>query len=383
MNESKIPKPKCLIVDDLKENIIALESLLRDEYVECIHAQSGVEALSLLLEHDFALALVDVQMPGMDGFELAEIMRSTEKTRGIPLIFVTAATTDAHRVFQGYERGAVDFLQKPLAPQIVLSKVRIFIELFNQKVLLQQKLRKIEETEAGLQKALKARDDFFSICSHELKTPLTTLKMQIQLVNHLRERKGDEVAFGTANMEKFLSHADRSVERIIHLVNDMLDISRMQTGRLTLNVERVELDRTIHDVVDRLKPFCELAGCEVRSEIHSNVTGLWDRFRIEQVIINLITNAAKYAPDAPIEVHAGKQDGMAVIKVKDYGPGISVEDQKRIFERFERATGTDAVSGLGLGLFISKEIIDLHHGKISVESELGKGSTFKVVLPLL
>lgn len=383
MNEIKLPKPKCLIVDDLKENIIALESLLKDEYVELIRANSGVEALNLLLEHDFALALVDVQMPGMDGFELAEIMRSTEKTRGIPLIFVTAATTDSNRVFQGYEKGAVDFLQKPLSPQIVLSKVRVFLELFNQKVLLQQKLKKIEETEAGLQKALKSRDDFFSICSHELKTPLTTLKMQIQLVNHLRERKGDEVAFGTANMEKFLSHADRSVERIIHLVNDMLDISRMQTGRLTLNLERVELDHTIYDVAERLKPFCEQAGCELRTEIQPDIVGLWDRFRIEQVITNLITNAAKYAPERPVEVYAGKIEGKAVIKVKDYGPGISPEDQKRIFERFERATGTDSVSGLGLGLFISREIMGLHHGTISVDSTPGKGSTFTVTLPLL
>lgn len=383
MIENKVPRPKCLIVDDLKENIIALESLLRDENVEIIKAQSGLEALNLLLEHDFALALVDVQMPGMDGFELAEIMRSTEKTKVIPLIFVTAATTDAQRVFQGYEKGAVDFLQKPLSPQIVLSKVRVFLELYNQKVLLQQKLKKIEETEAGLQQALRTRDDFFSICSHELKTPLTTLKMQIQLVNRLREKKGIQVAYSTENIEKFLMHADRSVDRIIHLVNDMLDLSRVQSGRLSLNLERVELDDIVYDVIERLRPFCEMAGCELRSEIHSDVVGLWDRFRIEQVITNLITNAAKYAPENPIEVHVGKSDGKAVIRIKDFGPGITKDDQKRIFERFERATGVDSVSGLGLGLFISKEIIGLHHGSISVESTVGKGSTFTVILPLL
>lgn len=384
MNENKnFPKPKCLIVDDLKENIIALESLLRDEQVEIIKAQSGVEALNLLLEHDFALALVDVQMPGMDGFELAEIMRSTEKTKVIPLIFVTAATTDAQRVFQGYEKGAVDFLQKPLSPQIVLSKVRVFLELYNQRVLLQQKLKKIEETESGLQKALKTRDDFFSICSHELKTPLTTLKMQIQLVNRLREKKGIEVAYAPENIEKFINHADRSVDRIIHLVNDMLDISRMQTGRLSLSLEKVELDGLVYDVIERLKPFCDLAGCELRSDIHSEATGLWDKFRIEQVITNLITNGAKYASENPIEVHVAKINGKAMIKVKDYGPGISQEDQKRIFERFERATSTDTISGLGLGLFISREIIELHQGSISVESTLGKGSTFTVVLPLV
>ena len=137
--------PKCLIVDDLNENIVALSSLLQDEKVDVHAARSGNEALELMLKHEFALALVDVQMPEMDGFQLAEIMRSTEKTKSIPIIFVTAATTDVQRIFQGYEAGAVDFLHKPLFPQIVLSKVRIFLELYNQKVLLQKKLKKIEE----------------------------------------------------------------------------------------------------------------------------------------------------------------------------------------------------------------------------------------------
>lgn len=383
MIEQKIPKPKCLIVDDLRENIIALQSLLKDEHVEIMSAQSGLEALNILLENDFALALLDVQMPGMDGFELAEIMRSTEKTRGIPIIFVTAATTDSHRVFQGYEKGAVDFLQKPLVPQIVLSKVRVFLELYNQKVQLKMKLEKIEETEAYLQKALRSRDEFLSICSHELKTPLTSLKMQIQINQRLRERKGDDVAFSRENMEKFVSHADRSVERIIHLVNDMLDISRVATGRLSLNLEKVQLDSLVTDVVERLKIFMEMAGCTVKISEAENIIGLWDKFRIEQVVTNLLTNAAKYAPENPVEISVMKNGLYGVIKVKDNGPGISDNDQKRIFERFERAAGNSSVSGLGLGLYISKEIIELHQGKISVESKPGHGTTFTVKLPLV
>lgn len=383
MTDKKYAPPKCLIVDDLNENIIALQSLLKDEYVEVITATSGIEALDLLLENEFALALVDVQMPGMDGFELAEIMRSTEKTRGIPLIFVTAATTDAQRVFQGYEKGAVDFLQKPLSPQIVLSKVRIFLELYNQKVLLQHKLQKIEETEAYLQKALKSRDEFLSICSHELKTPLTSLKMQIQILNRLRERKGDDVAFSPDNIIKFLLHADRSVERIIHLVNDMLDISRVTTGRLSLNLEKVHLEILVQDVVERLKTFLELAGCRIELQTSEEVVGLCDKFRIEQVITNLLTNAAKYAPESLVEIKVGKIGMYGLISVKDHGPGISDVDQTRIFERFERAVNSTAVTGLGLGLYISKEIVTLHHGTISVQSELGQGTTFTVKLPLI
>lgn len=380
-SELKDFKPKCLIVDDLMENLIALRSLLKDEKIQVIEATSGIEALDLLLEHDFALALVDVQMPNMDGFELAEIMRSTEKTRNIPIIFVTAAEADSRRVFQGYEAGAVDFLQKPLAPQIVLGKVRIFLELFEQKVRLQNKLIKIKETEASLKKALKSRDDFLSICSHELKTPLTTLKMLIQITNHLKERKGSEEAFSQENMEKFLNQADRSVDRIIRLVNDMLDISRISTGRLSLNLEQVLLDQLVHDVAERLSSLMIFSGCDLRIQATRNVIGFWDRFRLEQVLTNLLTNAAKYAPNAPVEVTLTEEGNNAVLRVRDHGKGIPEEDQKRIFERFVRAVTSGSVSGLGLGLYISKEIIELHHGKISVESTVGKGTTFTIVLP--
>lgn len=382
MNEQN-SKPKCLIVDDLKENLIALKSLLKDENVQVIEASSGLEALDLLLEHEFALALVDVQMPNMDGFELAEIMRSTDRTRHIPLIFVTAAEADSRRVFQGYEAGAVDFLQKPLAPQIVLSKVRIFLELYSQREVLQKKLKKIEETEAILQKALKSRDEFLSIASHELKTPLTTLKMQIQITNRLREKKGDEVAFSSDNMTKFLNQADKSVERIVHLVNDMLDISRVSTGKLSLNLEKVSLEKLVEEVTDRLSSFMDFANCPVKLELDRGITGLWDRFRIEQVLTNLLTNAAKYAPDRPVLVTARKDKGMAILKVRDHGEGISEENQKKIFERFVRAVSSNSVSGLGLGLYISKEIVELHHGTIEVESKSGEGTTFTVTLPLI
>lgn len=383
MKAPKLPRAKCLIVDDLKENIVALKSLLMSEEMEFLSAQSGVEALALLLEHDFALALIDVQMPGMDGFELAEIMRSTEKTRTIPIIFVTAASTDSHRIFEGYEKGAVDFLLKPLSPQIVISKVRIFLELYNQKVMLQQKLKKIEETEANLKKALRSRDEFLSICSHELKTPLTSLKMQIQIIDRLREKKGDEVAFSVENMTKFMGQADRSVERIIHLVNDMLDISRVTTGRLSLNLEKVQLDKLAGEVVERLSTFMEMAECEVTLKIETPVAGLWDKFRIEQVITNLLTNAAKYAHGSPVIVRVYQEGRFGIVDVQDFGPGITRENQEKIFERFERLTNSDSITGLGLGLYISRQITELHHGKLTVQSEPGSGTTFTLKLPLL
>ncbi len=374
--------PTCLLVDDLEENLIALKELLKEEKVKVVTARSGIEALELMLEHDFALALIDVQMPEMDGFELAEIMRSTERTRSVPIIFVTAAGNDSRRVFQGYEAGAVDFLHKPLSQHIVVSKVRIFIELYTQKILLEQKLEKIKITEANLNRALQSRDEFLSICSHELKTPLTTLKMQIQITERMRKKLGDEVAFSPENMNKFLLQADRSVERIIHLVNDMLDISRVNTGRLTLNLAENNLGRLVKESVERLNHLLELSNCPVDIKDEGNVMIKADGFRIEQVITNLLTNAAKYAPDSKIEISVRKMDNLASLTIRDYGKGIPKEDQSRVFNRFERAVGSNLISGLGLGLYITKEIVDMHHGTITLNSEPGKGASFNVKLPL-
>lgn len=375
--------PKCLLVDDLEENLIALKAILDEEKVKVFTAKSGNDALELMLDNDFALALVDVQMPDMDGFELAEIMRSTEKTRAIPIIFVTAAGSSAQRVFRGYEAGAVDFLHKPLAPQVVVSKVRIFLELYNHKFELEEKIRKQKETEIVLQKALQSRDEFMSICSHELKTPLTSLKMQLQIVDRIRSKQGDGVAFSVERMDKFLIQADRSIDRIVHLVNDMLDISRVATGRLSLNLERVNISELTKEVLERLSPLMEMSNCEVILQSTQELYAEVDKYRIEQVLTNLLTNAAKYAPEKPVRVSVTKKENFVLVSVQDHGEGISDSDQKRIFERFERAVSHHTVSGLGLGLYISKEIIDMHFGTIKVESKMGEGSTFTIGLPLI
>lgn len=383
MDKNKSPLPKCLLVDDLEENLIALKAILDEEKVKIFTARSGNEALELMLDNDFAVALVDVQMPDMDGFELAEIMRSTDKTRSIPIIFVTAAGSSAQRVFRGYEAGAVDFLHKPLAPQVVVSKVRIFLELYNHKFELEEKIRKLRETEIGLQKALQSRDEFMSICSHELKTPLTSLKMQLQIVDRIRTKQGDEAAFSVERMDKFLVQADRSIDRIVHLVNDMLDISRVATGRLSLSLEKVNITDLTQEVVERLTPVMDMTNCPVSFKAPENVYSEVDKYRIEQVITNLLTNAAKYAPDKPVEVSIKKIENTVEVAVTDHGDGISELDQKRIFERFERAVSHHTVSGLGLGLYISREIVEMHQGKITVESKPNEGSTFRVTLPLI
>ena len=376
-------KNKILLVDDLDENLLALKGLLEDEKAEVHTAKSGEAALELMLTNDFALALIDVQMPGMDGFELAEIMRSTERTRSIPIIFVTAAGNDLQRVFKGYESGAVDFLHKPLFPKIVLSKVRVFLSLEKQRQLLAEKLAKIQEQEKSLQEALKSRDEFLSICSHELNTPLTSLKMQLQMISKREEKFGPDVAYAKENISRFLTSSEKSVERIIHLVNDMLDISRVSTGRLSLNLEETNLSQLTRDVALRLQPFLTLAGCSLNLKLEEDIETQIDKFRIEQVLTNLLTNAAKYAADGPVTVKLRKAQDKVQISVEDKGDGISQEDQEKIFDRFERVGNNASIGGLGLGLYISREIVELHHGHIFVESRPGEGSCFTFELPLL
>lgn len=375
-------KPKCLLVDDLSENLIALKALLAEANVECVTALSGEIALSHLLESDFALALIDIQMPQMDGYELAEIMRSTTKTKFIPIIFITAASTDSERIFKGYEVGAVDFMPKPFNSQILLGKVRVFLMLHVQKLMLEDKLEMIQETEKSLQIVLKSKDEFLAICSHELKTPLTSLKLQIQLNNRKREKLGDELVFSVSSMKKFMTDCEHSVDRMIYLVNEMLDLSKITSESLELMIVEVNIGDLLINVVEKMHPHLNTAGCKTTLDIQHNVLVKCDPFKIEQVITNFLINAGKYAPDSLVEISLTASDDEAIIKVKDHGPGINEQDLERIFEKYERAIPYTLISGLGLGLFISKEIVEKHKGSISVESTFGHGATFIVKLPL-
>lgn len=230
----------------------------------------------------------------------------------------------------------------------------------------------------ALQASIKARDDFFSIASHELKTPLTSIRLQNDLIiRNIKNQKGDE--------EKIIAMLDRSgknIDRINRLVDDMLDISRMATGKLSLQKEKFVLNHLIKEVVERLKPLLDETKTEVVVTEEAEVCGEWDRFRIEQVFTNLLTNAGKYAPGKEVVVTLRIESQMGVVSVKDQGKGIAPDDQERIFKRFERAEKAGDTRGLGLGLFITREIILMHKGEIVLKSEIDKGSEFIVRLPI-
>ncbi len=229
-------------------------------------------------------------------------------------------------------------------------------------------------------KAIEVRDEFLSIASHELRTPLTPLKMQIQGV--ARQIDNDNVSNLTPDrLIKMVETSDRQITRLSVLIDDLLDVTRISAGKLSLNKESFSMKEMINDVVAQYSHQFKHAQSPVEVKIEGDMMGLWDKVRIEQVIINLLTNAAKYAPKKPILVTMKKEKYMVKIQVKDQGPGISPENQERIFKRFERVSDRQNIGGLGLGLYICKQIVEAHHGKIYVQSNLGEGATFTVELP--
>lgn len=385
---------KVLLVDDLPENLLALRSLIQTEDRTIFQASSADEALSLLLEHEFALAILDVKMPGMNGFELAELMRGTAKTKRIPIIFVSAVGRDMDYAFRGYESGAVDFLHKPLSPFEVRSKVAMFVELYRHREALNQQLAVVEaarreqeallaelrETQAELQKAVQMRDTFMSIVSHELRTPLNGLILDAQL-RKMRLEQGREDAFTPDKLAEMIARDERQIRSLSRLIDDMLDVSRIRTGKLSVRPQPGDLGVLTGNVVENLSAQFSSSGRQIDLQVDGPAPVLMDEFRIEQVLTNLLTNALRYGEGKPVGVRVSSGDDCVRVDVRDQGMGISAADQRRVFEQFERVSSANAPQGLGLGLFISEQIVQAHDGRIELSSRLGEGSCFSVVLP--
>ncbi len=385
---------KILIVDDLPENLQALEALLRHDQRAIYQAGSGEQALALLLEHEFALAILDVQMPGMDGFELAEVMRSTTRTRHIPIVFVSAAGRELDYAFKGYESGAVDFMYKPLDADAVRSKVNVFVALDQQRretrrqmLALEQSrqeqevlLRELNQTQQELQRSLRMRDEFMSLVAHELRTPLNTLFLETQM-RSLQLKRGNTAAFGAQQMEAMIQRDERQIKSMIRLIDDMLDVSRMRSGKLSIRPAQVELMNLLERVVSDLSLQAATTGSSLTLRPHDGVTGCWDEFRVEQVIVNLLTNALRYGCGQPVEVSVERSGDMVRIDVRDQGKGIASSDLERIFEPYERGARNGEPKGLGLGLYISRQLAISHGGELRVTSKPGEGSVFSLVLP--
>ena len=356
MNQEPI---KILLVDDVPENLVALEALLRRSGVELVIARSGAEALEHCLTHELSLALVDVQMPEMDGFELAELMRGAERSKHVPIIFVTAGARDRSRTFRGYESGAVDVLYKPIDPQILTSKVNVFLELARQR--------------RQLAHALQVNEMFVAILGHDLRNPLAAITTGIDLVGARPQSAPDPA---------ILERMRRSCRRMDAMIRDLLDLSHARlAGGLGLARSRDRFD--LHDVltaaVDEMR-----AGHD--RELVLSGTGMLpvvgDRERMSQLFSNLIANAVVHGrKGTPVTVRASRDPGgAALVDVHNLGV-VPDEVRASLFEPFRRARNTTA-EGLGLGLYIAREIVVAHGGSLTIDSNTKPGATFVIRLPL-
>ena len=372
MSDPGLPDVNLLLVDDLRENLVALEALVRGPGRRVFTAQDGDEALSLMLEHPFALAIVDVQMPSMDGFELAELMRGPERTRHIPIVFVTAAGRELNYAFRGYESGAVDVLYKPLDPQAVRSKVEVFVNLFRQR-------QELLGLKTQLEHAVRVRDDFMSMVSHELRNPLNTLYLQAQLRQRIAA-KGQVPELPA--FRQMVAREEHQIRSMIRLLDDMIDVSRARTGRLAVALRPIDLAGVSRRAVESMQEQARAAGTPLTVEGPARLPVNGDEFRLEQVLLNLMTNALRYGRGQPVCVRLQAAGGEACVTVQDQGPGIAPDDQERIFQQFERGPTGENIPGLGLGLFISREIMQAHGGRLELRSAPGEGAAFTLRLPL-
>jgi two-component system sensor histidine kinase/response regulator len=360
------PVVTCLLVDDLEENLLALGALLREPGVELLKARSAAEALELLLVHDVALALLDVQMPETDGFELAELMRGMARTRHIPIVFVTAGAREQIRMFQGYDAGAVDFLYKPIDPHVLRSKARVFFDLHRQKLLLAQKVNELSE-------ALRLNELFTAVLGHDLRNPLSAIAASAKVV---QKAEGDAVMTGRAAVR-----IEAVAKRMSSLIEDVLDFSRARLGGgIPLRRTSSDLQDIVRGVVQEHQAVSPEAQIEVK--VAGDLRGEWDAERLAQVASNLIGNALSHGGGQSVTVELDGNTG-SLVTVAVRNPGVIPPDVlRKLFEPFQ--SGRSDVrrgQGLGLGLFIVQQIVLAHQGRVDVRTASTEGTTFVVQLP--
>lgn len=368
-----LERTELLLVDDREDNLLALEGLLAREDLKLLRAKSGRDALELLLGHDVALALVDVHMPEMDGFELAELMRGTERTRHVPIIFVTAGASDNQRVFRGYDAGAVDFLCKPIEPHILRNKVETFVELHRQRAQLRAQLMERERLVRELTETLRVNEMFTAVLGHDLRSPLGAILSAAEV---LLRRSED------ARVRDVAARFKSAGTRMARMIDDMLDLARVRlAGGIPVDVQPLELML----LIDRARAEIQLthSRCELRVSHKGDLSGRWDADRLLQLLSNLLTNAVVHgAPGAPITIEAdGSSPHDVRLSIGNAGV-IAAEHLQHLFDPFRTvATAPHHSHGLGLGLFIVQQIALAHGGEVTVASRAPEGTTFTVRLP--
>ena len=354
-----------LVVDDVEENLIAMQALLTRPGLRVLTAPSGAAALELLLVHEVALALLDVQMPEIDGFALAELMRGAERTRAVPIIFLTAAPRDAERSFRGYEAGAVDFLHKPIDPRVIESKTAVFVELFRQK-------REVARRNEALRQAIELNETMVAVLTHDLRAPLSAITTSVELARLATEQqRGDLV-------EKAIGHMRNASHRMARMITQLLDFSQIRSGSMRLSRQDSDLGTVCAAVVDEMRLARSGALIEVQSR--GDLHGSFDADRIAQVFTNLLGNALEHgSPDETVRVWLDGSEPERLRVTVDNAGSLHPEVGERLFVPF-RGRRDHSREGLGLGLYIVDQFVRAHGGTVSAEASDGR-TAFHLSLP--
>ncbi|KAB2911192.1 MAG: response regulator, partial [Kofleriaceae bacterium] len=379
-----------LLVDDEPRNLDALEAILAHADYHLLRATDADAALRLLLQHDVAAIVLDIKMPGVSGFELAQLIKGTKRFRQIPILFLTAYMIEDQDMIAGYGAGAVDYLTKPLNPQVLRHKVAVFADLYrktralaelNEKLeqRVQERTAELERSEAALRLAARQKDEFLAILAHELRNPLAPLRTGLDLLLRVKP--------AVPSVDRTLAAMNRQLDHMVRLIDDLLDVSRINSGKLELKKERVDLAEVIDRAIDGVRAFFERRQQAITVAIPRSVMAVADSVRVVQILGNLLHNASKYTPEGgTIRVTLTQEDGRALIQVIDSGVGLAPEDHDQIFQMFTRIDrpAPSNERGLGVGLALARSLAEMHSGTLSVESAgPGHGATFTLALPTL
>jgi signal transduction histidine kinase len=356
---------KCLLVDNDPESLDSLDALLRGDGIEIFMADSETEVLKLLPAHDFALAFVNLHLPGIDSFALAELMRSNESSRHLPIIFITAKNPDEPLpMFRGYESGAVDVLFKPINPGILRQKAEVFFQLHRQRQQLEQ--------------AVRARDDVLAIVSHDLRTPLSVVHTTASMLLNPKYQLTPQ------QVREQHERIRRNVELMNRMIGDLMDMVALRGGKLSIERKPTVINDVLREAIAAHEVPARDKGITLAYDAGGDVMKTdADRGRLMQLFQNLLGNAVKFCKAGDrISVTSRARGNSAQIEIADSGPGIAADDLPLIFDPYYSASRKHQKTGTGLGLYISKGIVDAHGGEIRCGSEPGVGTTFDISLPL-
>jgi signal transduction histidine kinase len=365
----KVLRARVLLADDNADMRDYIRRVLSSDFeVEAV--ADGQAALESALAHPPDLVLSDVMMPRLDGVGLLRALRSAPHTKDLPMLLLSARAGEEATI-EGLESGADDYLVKPFSARELLTRVRSHLELARMRREVTRERAHVE----SLMEAVRARDEFLSVASHELKTPLAAFQLQLSAIERGLSQNSQN------NIGERVELARRSVRRLTRLIETLLDVSQLTTGRLQLARSRVDLSALVGNVVATTEEEARRQGTPLSVRLETPLEGCFDPERMEQVVHNLLSNALKFGQGRPVELTLRSEENAAVLTVVDHGIGIPPTDRARIFERFERAVSVRNYGGLGLGLWVTRQVVEAHQGAILVEDTPGGGATFHIRLP--